>query len=218
VMDASRCIAYLNIELKGPVPERFRAAMGANVFGCDICQDVCPWNSKSPDPEARNQNGAGQPRAVATTFQPEFQPLALTVGKLETGNLKIAPRDNAPAPRHARGNRQPATVNRQSPSDSRLPTPDSRVFSLFHPPLEALASLSEEEFREAFRHSPIRRAKYLGWLRNLCVAMGNSGEPRFLPKLRELARHPDPLVREHAVWALQRLGDCAHPPDGGEPG
>ena len=70
--------------------------------------------------------------------------------------------------------------------------------------------MTEDDFRQAFRHSPIKRAKYRGWQRNLCVAMGNSGDPRFLPKLRELAAHAHPVVREHAEWALAQI---QHPTD-----
>ena len=84
--------------------------------------------------------------------------------------------------------------------------PEPSTLSLFNPPLEILAAMSEDEFRQAFRHSPIKRAKYRGWLRNLCVAMGNSGDARFIPRLEELASHSDPVVREHAEWALARLG------------
>jgi epoxyqueuosine reductase len=47
--------------------------------------------------------------------------------------------------------------------------------------------------------------KYRGWLRNLCVAMGNSGDERFVPWLEQAAQHSDPVVREHAAWALDRL-------------
>jgi len=166
VMDASRCISYLTIELKGSIPEQLRRAMGANVFGCDICQDVCPWNEKSrrQESEARSKKGG-------------FEPLVV--------------------------NRQSPIANRQSLTPG-TQNPEPSTFSLFNPPLEALASLSADDFRRIFARSPLRRAKYPGWLRNLCVAMGNSGDRRFVPWLEDAREHSDPLIREHAEWALAR--------------
>ncbi len=173
VMDASRCIAYFTIELKGSIPEPFREGVGSNVFGCDICQDVCPWNNRrqksedrSQKPEVRRQNTAACPNGAATTSLPEFQPLRVEAGS---------------------------------------------SFDLVNPPLEALASLSEEDFKRIFARSPVKRTKYHGWLRNLCVAMGNSGDRRFLPRLRELSAHPDPIVSEHAEWALATFEGASRP-------
>jgi epoxyqueuosine reductase len=174
VMDASRCISYLTIELKGSIPEQSRSAIGANVFGCDICQDVCPWNMKSSSQ------------------------LSVVSGQWSKNRNQESSRELA-AP-----NFQPLVVNRQSSIDNRQFSAPS-TFSLFSPRLEALASLSEDDFRRVFARSPIKRAKYRGWLRNLCVAMGNSGEPRRIPWLEEKARDADPIIREHAAWALQRL-------------
>jgi epoxyqueuosine reductase len=84
-------------------------------------------------------------------------------------------------------------------------TTDTATPSLFNPQLDALASISEADFRRIFAHSPIKRVKYRGWLRNLCVAMGNSGDGRFVPWLEQAVQHSDPVVREHAAWALDRL-------------
>jgi epoxyqueuosine reductase len=177
VMDASRCISYLTIELKGSIPVGFREGMGANIFGCDICQDVCPWNGKSGGPGL----GVRDQRSVAITSAPEFQPMQVSMGEFAGG---VEPGKLLPNP------------------DPRPLTP---AFSLFNPPLESLASLTEDDFRRLFADSPIKRAKYRGWLRNLCVAMGNSGDRRLLPWLERACAQEDPVVREHAQWAAARL-------------
>lgn len=135
-LDSNKCISYLTIEKRGSIPEELRAGMGRHVFGCDICQDVCPWNHKAP----------------ATTV-PEFEP-------------------------------RPGLMN---------------------PALAWLAEMSVEEFREVFRGSPIRRAKRTGLRRNAAIAMGNSGDPQFLPLLEELAADQDESVAESARWAMEQL-------------
>lgn len=135
-LDANRCIAYLTIEKRGQIAEELREGMGRHVFGCDICQDVCPWNRKAPV-------GTGE----------EFHPI-------------------------------PELVN---------------------PALEWLAGLTEEEFRRVFRKSPIRRTKWVGLRRNAALAMGNSGEPRFLTQLQELTNDEDASVRSAARWAVHKL-------------
>ncbi|MGC2322624.1 MAG: tRNA epoxyqueuosine(34) reductase QueG [Terriglobales bacterium] len=141
-LDATRCISYLTIEKRGTITEELRAGMGTHVFGCDICQDVCPWNRKAP----------------ASSIA-EFQPLP----------------------------------------------------QRFNPALAWLANLSEDEFRSAFRGSPIRRAKRSGLRRNAVVAMGNSGESGFVPLLKQLSQDPDPVVAEHADWALRRSTELRVP-------
>jgi epoxyqueuosine reductase len=187
VMDASRCIAYLNIELKGSIPEKYREQIGSNLFGCDICQDVCPWNrsettaisSRPPADGSQNaQKGFGRTGA-ATTALPEFQPKEITLSA--------------------------STDNGDTATSGEAAQTEPLAISLFNPPLDALAKLSEKDFRRAFAQSPIKRPKFRGWLRNLCVVMGNSGDRRFVPKLEELTRHEDPVVREHAEWALSQL-------------
>jgi epoxyqueuosine reductase len=135
-MDASRCISYLTIEKRGPIPEPLRSQMGRQVFGCDICQDVCPWNRRAPlstDPE-----------------------------------LAVRP-------------------------------------ELVNPDLAWLAELDPDSFRSWFRHSPVQRTKLSGLLRNVAIAMGNSGLAGYLPKLREWAAAADPVLAEAAQWALARL-------------
>jgi epoxyqueuosine reductase len=145
VLDATRCISYYTIEVKGAIPGPFRPQIGRHVFGCDICQDVCPWNRPAP-----------------VTPLPQFQPRSLI-------------NDN------------------------------EQQITALDPPLIALAAMTEAEFQTLFRGSPVRRARYRGFLRNVCVAMGNSGNKEFCPILERLCENADPLVKEHAAWALSEL-------------
>ncbi|MBI3895286.1 MAG: tRNA epoxyqueuosine(34) reductase QueG [Acidobacteria bacterium] len=180
VLDATRCISYFTIELRGGIPEEFRADMGRHVFGCDICQDVCPWNRKAP-----------------FTMLPGFQPRTFDSPTDPESELKnsIQSQDES-----ASDSFSPCTEESTREPESHFPAP-----SLFSPPLDWLASLAEEDFRKLFQHSPVKRARYQGLLRNVAVAMGNSREPKFRPILQKLAEYPDRVVQEHARWALQQL-------------
>jgi epoxyqueuosine reductase QueG len=248
VMDASRCISYFTIEVKGAIPEQFRTKIGANIFGCDICQDVCPWNnsrqssvvsrplsvvrgplsvaSRQPSatsyPQASSQQEQPSDRPYiahpATTKIPQFHPMIVPIRPtLEHGGVpKQLTTDHEKRATHrgrlTTNSGQRAVDNAQGTADNGLRTTDhgqrtaeAASFSLFNPPLDLLALITEDDFRRIFARSPIKRAKYRGWLRNLCVAMGNSGDERFVPWLEQAARHSDPLVCEHAAWALGRL-------------
>jgi epoxyqueuosine reductase len=146
-LDARLCISYLTIEKRGEIPHELREGMGRHVFGCDICQDVCPWNRKAP-----------------ATTAPEFEA-------------------------------RPDLVN---------------------PTLDWLAEMQPEEFRATFRGSPVRRAKLSGLRRNAVIAMGNSRDKKFMPTLRKLCNDSDPLVAEHARWAVATLdqNNAQHPVPG----
>ena len=135
-LDSNKCISYLTIEKRGSIPEELRAGMERNIFGCDICQDVCPWNRKAP-----------------ATALSEFEPRS----------------------------------------------------GLVDPVLTWLVEMSEDEFREAFRRSPIRRTKRSGLRRNAAIAMGNSGNRDLIPLLDRLADDEDETVAESARWAKARL-------------
>ena len=190
VLDATRCISYFTIEMKGAIPKEFRPAVGRHVFGCDICQDVCPWNRKAP----LTQFSAFQPRSAESAKSgpsvfsgPQTVPAIAFIPPLEWLAKDNQSRD-----------RKGAVKNDTYPQETPV--------GAFNPSLEWLASLTEEEFRRFFRRSPIQRARYRGFLRNVAVAMGNSGLPKFQPVLEKLAEHPDPIVQEHARWALEQLG------------
>jgi len=139
-LDARRCISYLTIELKGPIPRALRPLIGNRIYGCDDCLAVCPWNKFAAAARA---------------------------------NVAYAPRE-AEAP-----------------------------------PLAKLAAMDDAAFRACFAGTPVRRTGRGRFLRNVMVAIGNSGQPALIPAAGAGAEDPDPLVRGHAVWALSRLLDEA---------
>jgi epoxyqueuosine reductase len=143
VLDARRCISYTTIELRGAIEEPLRAQHGARVFGCDVCQEVCPWNQRRLRPRF------GDPAGL---------------------RARLAPR-----------------------AEWRSPA------------LAWLLSLSEDAWRAATRATALRRAKWRGLLRNALVAAGNAGDRTLVPLVRRHAEGPDPLLAEHARWALARL-------------
>ena len=140
VVDAARCISYLTIETKGGIPIELRDGIGDLVYGCDICQDVCPWN---------------------VSFARDLR------------HEELRPRD------HLAG--------------------DSRSIA------RAMLAMTEEEFRAAFRRSPMKRAKMRGLKRNAAVALGNAGTAEDLDVLHHAMNDAEPLVRDHAEWAIARI-------------
>ena len=136
VVDNRRCISYLTIENRGSIPPELRPAIGNWVFGCDICQEVCPVNRKAP------------PAA-----DPNF------------------------------GRRDLAALD-----------------------LIALLDLTDEQFRQQFAGTPLMRARRIGMQRNASVALGNLGDASAAPALARALQTGHPLVRQHAAWALGRIG------------
>ena len=86
-LDATRCLSYLTIELRGPIPEPLRGSLGAHVYGCDICQDVCPYNQAPPqsdDAAWQPRLGLDMPRLVDLWRRPDGDLRALTKGSAMT--------------------------------------------------------------------------------------------------------------------------------------
>jgi epoxyqueuosine reductase len=135
-LDARRCISYLTIELKGPIPREMRPLIGNRIYGCDDCLAVCPWNKF-----------AGRAREIAYAPRPE----------------------------------------------------------LARPRLRDLAALDDAAFREVFAGSPVKRIGRGRFLRNVLIAIGNSGDAALADAAAARLDDPDPLARGAAVWALSRL-------------
>jgi epoxyqueuosine reductase len=139
VLDARRCISYLTIEHDGAIPLELRPAIGRMIFGCDICQEVCPYNAAAPDRHAPA--------------------------------VELTPRDAD----HA------------------------------FPDLVTLAAAGANQLRQFVKRTALRRVDRRRLLRNVAVALGNSGEPRAVPAAIALLAHAEALVRGHAAWAVGEL-------------
>jgi epoxyqueuosine reductase len=135
-LDARRCISYLTIEHKGPIPRELRAQMGNRIYGCDDCLAVCPWNKFAQ---------AGR-------------------------EAKLAARE-----------------------------------ALRAPTLAALAQLDDAAFRALFAKSPVKRTGRDRFIRNVLIAIGNSGDVALAAEAERLLDDASPLVRGAAVWALSRI-------------
>ena len=140
VLDATKCVSYLTIENKGAIPTELRDKVGGLVYGCDICQDVCPWNVR---------------------FSQNLREDALRAREPVVG--------------------------------------DERTVAL------RLLSMDSDTFRDAFRRSPIKRAKFHGLKRNAVVALGNVGQPSDIPALLNAKSECDPIVSEHIDWAVETI-------------
>jgi epoxyqueuosine reductase len=136
VIDVSRCISYQTVESRRAIPEELRSALENWIYGCDMCQEVCPYNS-----------------TVSATEEQAF-----------------------------------------------LPKPE-----LISAPLDMLFAVTVERFNESFSDSAIARAKQEGLLRNIIVAMGNSGHRAFIPLLGKVRSSGNPVLEEHAAWAIGKI-------------
>ena len=143
VLDATRCISYTTIEARGPIDAGLRAGHGDRVFGCDVCQEVCPWNLR-------------RRREIPA----------------DTQGLRARLR----------------------------PRPEWT-----QPSLRWILDLGDEAWRAATRGTALRRSKHRGLLRNALVAAGNTGSAELIPALRRHAESGDPMIAEHARWALEQL-------------
>ena len=143
VLDATRCISYLTIELKGAVPIELREPIGDRLYGCDVCQDVCPWNERFS---------------------------------------RRLPDESRFVPRAAIGEKDARALARE------------------------LLAMTDEDFRNSFSGSAMKRAKLRGLKRNAAVVLGNVGTMDDAPVLEHALGDAEPLVREHAAWALARIG------------
>jgi epoxyqueuosine reductase len=192
VLDAARCVSYLTIELRAEVPVALREGLGDWLFGCDICQEVCPWNRHA----ARRRPGA--------VIEPPPEPPS---GQRIAG-LIIDPVDVAAVVDAEDATTEAAEERaRNAPWEAFHARKDANPLDVI-----ALLRIDEAEFRARFRHTPLWRAKRRGLLRNAAYILGNQPVPRALDALFHGLNDPEPLVRGACAWAIGRYHGTNRPP------
>ena len=137
ILKSPLCISYLTIEHRGSIPYDLRAKFGNWIFGCDICQEVCPWNKKFGQQQEKQE----------------------------------------------------------------------KIIEALFPSLPELMKLDDEGFRKRYRKTALWRTKRRGLLRNVAIALGNSGNAEAIGPLTTALQDPEPLIRGHAAWALGQLDE-----------
>ncbi len=188
VVDNAKCISYLTIENRGDIPLALRPQIGDWIFGCDICQDVCPVNQKtSPAPTLWQRK----------EYEEDSPQHESPIGEVSAGDVSAA------ADRERTAGSTDKQERKRFPPGQAPPAAHSKIEVL---DLVELLGMTEDDFRLRFRGSPILRAKRVGIQRNACVALGNKGDPVAVPALRLALSSDESLVRGHAAWALGNIG------------
>ncbi|MHB1191784.1 MAG: tRNA epoxyqueuosine(34) reductase QueG [Longimicrobiales bacterium] len=225
VMDATRCISYLTIEHRGGIPEELRPHMGSRVYGCDICQEVCPWNGRFAE-VAAERDYAARPSWEAEWDAEDVSAETCRGGEADSGDVNaedvyLAALEELAEVRSdpVRGSGQGPLVSAESsngddagvtaasdddgPTRALIPTTDGSA-------LVDLLRMGEDEWDAYTRGSAVRRAGYVGLRRNVAIALGNwlaTGEkpdPDAVGELVAALSDEDAVVAEVAAWALRR--------------
>lgn len=197
IMDARLCISYLTIEHRGPIPRELRPHVGNRIFGCDICQEVCPWNGAKFLEPAREPAYRARPPGPAR---------AGGGGRGDVSSVLFGEGRAPPGAEHAEHAEQGAPARGSARDRAGAALSAQQIPGTDGPSLVQLMTMSEAEWDAYSRGSPIRRARRAGFLRNVAVALGNWGSAEAVPALVQALEDPEPLVRGHAAWALGRIG------------
>ncbi len=231
-VQSDRCISYLTIEHRGIIPRELRPLMGAWIFGCDVCQEVCPPNHRPGGVPAHREFRPGgtelpmynpvPPGTAGARSRCSPAPVPPGTAEAVTGRVTYQPAVvPAGAPRVFTGTTAvPAAVSVDTlPAGTpraletgmhgqgiAFATGGSDDHSLAAPELIPLLDITQEEFSVRFGKTPVKRAKREGLQRNVAIALGNGGDRAAVPALARALREAAPVVRAHAAWALGRLG------------